>query len=74
MTPAVNWEFDEDLRAWKRVEGMLVNGLEPKLMEELEGCLKSKYRTKYERRVEEVAVELDDGDVVDVAAYVYQKA
>lgn len=53
---------------------MLVNGLEPKLMEELEGCLKSKYRTKYERRVEEVAVELDDGDVVDVAAYVYQKA
>ncbi|KAF1933172.1 uncharacterized protein M421DRAFT_415536 [Didymella exigua CBS 183.55] len=74
MTPAVYHEYVENLQGWKRVEGVLVAGLQPKLMEEMEVCTRNKYRERHERRVGEVAVEIDDGDVIDVAAYMYQKA
>lgn len=79
MTPALNYEFveTENLGAWKRVDGVLVGGLLPEAREKLEARMKRIYGERYERRVEEVMVEVkdgEDGEVVDVAAYVYREA
>lgn len=72
MTPAMNIENMEDLGAWKGMCGVLVCGMTPYSMEKLEGirsCVDG-----YERMVEDVLVELKDGDSMTVAAYVYRRS
>lgn len=72
MTPAVRIEWMEDLQAWKGVFGVLICGLSPHSMELLEAARGRK--DGYERTVEDVAVEADDGGEVQLAAYVYRKS
>lgn len=70
MTPAMNIEWMEDLSAWKVVFGVLVCGLTPHTVNLLVAAMSRE--NGYERIVEDVAVQVEDGAMM-VAAYVYRK-
>jgi len=71
MTPTMNLEWMEDVGAWEGVFGMLVCGLSPHAMDLLEAIRGRE--DGYERTVEDVAVQVEDG-AMTVTAYVYRKS